>query len=63
MMATKNQTLQFTQVVTLDFVCSGQMYRYAEHNEHSALYLASFDLGQKAQQFLFPVLELAAGGV
>ena len=52
-----NQPLQFTQVVLLDSVCSGQ--RNAEHVEHLALYLVSFDLGQSAQRFLFPLPKLA----
>ena len=46
-------------MVTLVFVCSGQMY--TEHNAHLALYLNSFDFGQNAQQFLF-LLKLAALG-
>ena len=47
-MATNNQ-LQFTQVVKLGSVCSGQMN--AEHNEHLELYFVSFALGQNAQRF------------
>ena len=57
--ATNNQ-LQFTQVVTLGFVCSGQMN--AEHNEHLELYFVSFALGQNAQRFLFPFPEFAGIG-
>ena len=45
-------------MVTLDSVCSGHIY--AEDKEHLTLYLASFDLGENAQRFLFPVLEPAA---
>ena len=49
-MATNNQ-LQFTQVVTLGSVCSGQMN--AEHNKYLELYFVSFALGQNAQQFYY----------
>ena len=35
---------------------------YAEHNEHLALYLVSFDLGQNEQLFLLPFPELAGIG-
>ena len=37
---------------------SGHMY--AKHKEYLTLYLASFDLGQNGQQFVFPALELEA---
>ena len=45
-------------MVALGSVCSGHLY--AEHKEHVTLYLASFDLGQNAQRFLFLALELTA---
>ena len=54
-MATNNQ-LQFTQVVTLGSVCSGQMN--AEHNEQLELYFVSFALGQNARRFFFLFLNL-----
>ena len=46
------------KVITLGSICSGHMY--AEHKEHLILYLASFNIEQNAQQFLFPALKLAA---
>ena len=44
-LAVNNQPLQFTQIITLDSVCSGQ--KNAEHNEHLTRIF-------NAPRFLFP---------